>query len=353
MFYQQSYVKSFLFAIFLFLFQQIAIAQAHLTTPLEILTFMEASPTQYELEQLYGDLPRKNRTILPHGTYLEQIDGREYQLEYKDAETIEETNWRQMARDLINIEHPKYEKARKYYHRILKKKPQNAQIHTFIGESYYEEKNYHKALKWFEKAIQLNPIDYLARWLSAEIYLQQGQIDTAIHLFTLAHIYNRNHPRLLNRLVEVYEAHYYKYYRNWGFEPQMYIYKDGETVVITADGIWLTYGMYKAVWNYDSDYQYIKEQQDVTDYLFQQEMEATIGTYMTYTNLKKDDKRNYPAMNALGLCLDHQLVEEFVMYEILLVNQPSIAHHLTEHFMKRLLLYITTIRTMDYVIDED
>lgn len=346
-------MKSFLFAIFLLLINSITAAQVHLTTPLEILTFMEASPTQYELEQLYGEIPRKNRTTLPHGTHVKQVDGREHQIEYKDIESPEEKEWRELARDLVSVEHPKYEKARRLYQKILNRSPQNAQIHTFMGESYYKEQNYIKALKWLNKAIELNPIDYLARWLSAEIFLEQGLIDTAIYSLTLAHIYNRNHPRLLKRLVDVYEEYSRTYYRNWGFDPLVYVYKDGNKVVVTADGIWLTYGMYKAVWNYDSDYQYIKEQQDVTDYLFQQEMEAVIGTYMTYTNLKKDDVRNYPAMNALGLCLDHQMVEEFVMYEILLVDKPSLANHITDVFMKRILQYIYKIRTIDYVIDED
>lgn len=323
-------------------------AQVQLTTPLEILTFMEASPTQYEIEQLYGEIPRKNHTITAHGTYIEQLNGKEHQREYKDSESAEETLWKNKAREIINVENPKYKKARKYYEKILSKNPKNAQIHTFIGETYYEEQAHDQALEWFQKAIKLNPIDYLARWLSAEIHLKNKHIDTAIYSITLAHIYNRNHPRLLKRLEFFYQQKSKTYYKNWGFSPKMYIYKDGETVVITADGIWLTYGMYKAVWNYDSDYIYIKEQQEVTDYMFQQEMEATIGTYMTYTSLKKDDKRNYPAMRAFTYCLDYEMVEEFVMYEILMVDQPSIAHHTTEAFMERLIQYIAKVRLVNY-----
>lgn len=328
-------------------------AQVQLSTPLEILTFMEASPTKYELEQLYGDVPQKERQVLRHGTYVKETEGKEYQLEYKDTETEEETLWRTKARDLVSVENPAYEKARRYYHKILKKSPLNAQVHAWIGETYYEERNYKKALVWLNKAIELNPIDYLARWLSAEIFLQNGQTDTAIYTLTLAHIYNRNHPRLLKRLVEVYQEQETPYYQNWGFDPLMYVYKDGETVVVTAEGIWLTYGMYKAVWNYDTDYQYIKEQQEVTDYLFQQEMEAIIGTYMTYNNLKQDDKRNYPVMNAFGLCLDYEMVEEFVLYEILLVDKPSLSHYITPVFMERVIKYIQRVRSIDYVIDED
>lgn len=326
-------------------------AQAHLTTPLEILSFMEASPTQYEIEQLYGDIPHKNHTIIPHGAYIEVINDKEYQRNYKDNESLEESSWRTKARELTNVENPNYKKARNYYHKILKKNPQNAQIHTFIGETYYEQKNYTEALEWFKKAIDLNPIDYLARWLSAEIFLQYGQTDTAIYAITLAHIYNRNHPRLLKRLIEVYNQHHKIYYRNWSFRPKTYVYKDGERVVVTADGIWLTYGMYKAVWNFDPDYQYIKDQQEVTDYIFHQELEATIGTYMTYSALKRDDRRNYPSMNALGYCLDNEMVEEFVMYEILLVNTPTVSYHITPKFMQRLFNYIATIRSIDHIND--
>jgi hypothetical protein len=109
--------------------------------------------------------------------------------------------------------------------------------------------------------------------------------------------------------------------------------------------------MYKAVWNFDSDYKYIKEQQEVTDYIFQMEMEATIGTFMTHNSLKKDDKRNYPTMKAFGKAIDVEMVEEFVMYEILIVDKPTIAFHITADFMKRLIEYILQIRSVDYIVE--
>lgn len=322
--------------------------QAYLNTPLEILTFMEASPTQYEVEQLYGDIPTQKAPVIPHGTYISTIEDKEYQQTYQADESSQVSEWKRKARDIINIERPNYEKARNLYQKILNKNPQNAQIHTFIGETYYEQQQYQKALLSFQKAIELNPIDHLARWLSAEIYLKQGAVDSALTMITLAHIYNRNHPRLLKRMIEIYEQQQQSYYRNWSFAPKMYVYKDGDKVVITADGIWLTYGMYKAVWNYDPDYQYVKDQQAVSDYMFYQEMEASLGTYMTYSALKQDDKRNYPAMNALGDSLDEERFEEFVMYEILLVNNPTLAYHTTPAFLERLIQYISSIRSKDY-----
>lgn len=343
----------FLICLFFLGYKVILIAQGHLTTPLEILTFMEASPTTYEFEQLYGNPPRKNRTILPHGTYISMIEGKEYQQRYQNAYSKEQKALFEKANDLLNTETPSYKKVRKIYHKILKAHPEDASLHTLIGGTYYEEQQWKNAQSWLNKALALNPIDYKAYWLLGELFLEQQQIDTALYTLTLAHLFNRNHPRLLKRLVEVYNNHNRVYYRNWGFDPLMHVYKDGETIVISADGIWLTYGLYKAVWKYDTDYNYIKSQQSVSDYLFQQEIEAAIGTYMTYTELKEDDPRNYPAMNALGRCLDQELVEEFVFYEILLVDRPSLAYHLTPQFMERIMQYIHLIRSMDYVIDQD
>ena len=82
--------------------------------------------------------------------------------------------------------------------------------------------------------------------------------------------------------------------------------------------------------------------------MFQMEMEATIGTFMTHNSLKKDDKRNYPTMEAFGKCLDNEMVEEFVMYEILIVDKPTIDYHMTTDFMNRLIEYIKKIRSVDY-----
>ncbi|MGH1339609.1 MAG: tetratricopeptide repeat protein [Aureispira sp.] len=344
--------RSLLYILFL-VYSGSLTAQVQLTTPLEMLTFMEASPTTYEFEQLYGTPPRKKRTILPHGAYLTNIDGKEHQAVYQSAYSKEEQVFLTIATDWLNTEQPAYPKVRRLYQKLLKAHPKDASLHTLIGTTYYEEEQWANAQRWFDKALALNPIDYKARWLLGELFLQQEQLDTALYTLTMAHLFNRNHPRLLTRLIEVYDLARKPYYRNWGFDPLMHVYKDGETVVVSADGIWLTYGLYKAVWQYDTDYQYIKAQQSISDYLFQQEMEAAIGTYMTYTELKEDDPRNYPAMNAFGLCLDRALVEEFVFYEILLVDRPALAYHLTPDFMQRLMHYISSVRGMDYVIDED
>lgn len=328
-------------------------AQAHLTTPLEMLTFMEASPTQYEFEQLLGTLPKRKRPVLPLGTHLVVVDNKEYQTTYQAALSTPDSLLLVETTALLNTERPKYTKIRRTYLQLLKRYPESGILHTLMGSTYYAEQQYAKANTWLEQALVLNPIDYRAMWLQGELFLAQGQLDTALYTLTLAHLYNRNHKRLLQRVIQVSQQQGYAYYRNWGFDPKVMVYQDGDRVVITSDGIWLTYGIYKAVWTYDSDYQYIKSQQEVTDYLFHQELEAMVGTYMTYTELKHIDTRNYPAMNALGISLDNGLLEAFVFYEIMLVDKPELAYHLTPVFRDRLITYIRVIRSKDYVIDDE
>lgn len=319
-------------------------AQNRLSTPLEILTFMEASGTDYQIEQLYGTVPLRPAPVLPHGAFIETIEGVEHTREYKDFWTCAAEQNYAKARALLNTEKPDYNKVRKYYHKVLKEFPRHAQVHTLIGETYLEQKQLAEARRWLDQAIAYNPIDYLARWHLAEIFVQEEKWDSAVVAITIAHIYNRNNPRLLLRLDEIYAKAQRDYIREWAFEPQYKLKKEDSSIVVIADGIWLTYGLYKAVWQYEPDYIYIKQKQAVTDYLFHQEMEATVGTFMTFSALRREDKRTFPAMLAFELALDNNMVEEYVFYEILLTERPTIANYLTPEFLKRLVDYILIVR---------
>lgn len=325
-------------------------AQQRLSTPLEILDFMEASPTPYVLQQLLGDKIRKQRFVLAHGTFVDVEDGVEHLRYAEDFMSCKALENMHAGRKIMSVEKPKTKKARRFFKKALVEEPENAQLLTLLGETYYQEEKFKEAKKYFNDALALNNIDYLAHWWIAEMHLKDDQLDSAVYSITLAHIYNRNNPRLLIRLQEVYELAEKKYSPRWAFEPQYYIDQEevGDTVLIVADGIWLTYGMYKAVWNFEEDYVFIKSQQEVTDYLFYEEMEAALGTYMAYENMKETDQRNFPAMRALESSLDKEMLEEYIMYEILLVDRPTVASYLTKPFLKRIMSYIFTVRSQDF-----
>jgi hypothetical protein len=249
---------------------------------------------------------------------------------------------------LLATEKPNYKKIIKLLDKSLKNHPQNAQIYTLLGEAYFQQQNYDKAKIAFEKAISINPIDYIARWQLGEILLLQNQTDSALQIITLAHLYNRNQPRLLLRMRDLYLRYGFSYEHAWNFSPLYQNYRDKGNIIVRAEGIWLTYAMYKAVWEYEPDYLYIKSKQAVSDYLFHQEMEAVLGTYMTYSKLEEADKKIYPAIRALETALDNEMLEEYIMYEIVLVEQPSLAYYLTPEFTERLFAYIKAVRSLNY-----
>ncbi len=330
-------------------FANLAEAQSHLSTPMEIMAFMESSPTRYEIAQLYGQSPKRPRKVLANGTYVLMADAKEYALNYEDQETPKEKRWRKQALELRNTEKPNQKKIRKLLQNILNHKPNNAQIITYLAESYFDTQEYEEAKNLISRALSINPIDYSAHRTLAEIFLKEDKLDSAVYSITKAHLYNRNSPALIVRLKEIYAKQEMKYYENWGFDPKYKMELDSSrgTVVITADGIWLTYGMYKAVWAYEPDYLFIKSQQEVSDYLFHAEMEAALGTFLTYSAMKREDKRHFPALFAFEMALDEELLEEYVMYEILLVDHPTLAAHLTDEFIAQLLDYIVQVRGRD------
>ena len=104
-------MKKIIFPILIFTIFSTIKGQVYLNTPLEILTFMEASPTKYEFEQLYGEAPPKKRPVIPHGTYIESINNREHQRQYKNQETPEVSRWKNKARTMLGTEGPNYKKS--------------------------------------------------------------------------------------------------------------------------------------------------------------------------------------------------------------------------------------------------
>lgn len=320
-----------------------------LSTPLEILDFMEASDIDYEVGHLFQEIPYKRGPVLPHGIFIDTLHGREYAVSYSEKESPEIYDWRIKAREAISTADPNYKKSRRFLEKILEAMPQHAQAYTLMGQTYFEEGDLEAAKPWLTQALERNPVDYLAYWLLAEIYWQQEQRDAALDYITRAHVYNRNYPRLWLRLKEMYQEQGKDYHGNWAFHPQYQItHEEAEQkVYVFAKGIWFSYAIYKAVWAHEEGYEYIKNSQATTSYLMQEELEATLGLYLTYAALEEADKRDYPTIKALEQAIDHDLLHAFVMYEILLPQQPSIANHITELFMQEIKTYIQTVRQQD------
>jgi hypothetical protein len=315
---------------------------------MEIMAFMEASGTKYEISTLRSKVIQSTKSVINNGTFVEKSNGRVFAFEYRDTESKKEAELRLKIEKLSRNLSKNKEELIRFYDSILIFNQKHAEMKTALAELYISENKNTEAKKLLEQAVKDNPINYKAYNLMATISEKNNEIDEAIKYQSLAHLYNRNDKKQSDRLKELFNKKGLQFYDNWSFNPEYLVKQNRDTIVIEASDFWLTYAFYKAVWNYEKDYQILKKGQKVKDYLFNAEMEAIVGTFMTYSSIKSDLKNIIPEMKALELALDNELVEEYVYYEILLREDPLYAAHFSEDLLKRIADYILKIRTLDH-----
>jgi tetratricopeptide (TPR) repeat protein len=337
-----------LFIFILIQISSILSAQNRLSTPMEIMAFMEASGTKYEISTLRTSITRPPKIIINHGTFVDKKQDRIFAFEYRDTETKKESEFRLKIEQILKKTNPNPEELKKYFDSILVINPANAEIKTGLADLYISENKTSQAKVLLEQAVKDNPINSRAYSLLADISEKENKIDEAVNYQILAHLYNRNDQKATDKLIRLLSQRKLVYFDNWNFSPEYIVKQKKDTIVIQANDLWLTYAFYKAVWGYEKDYQTLKKGQKVKDYLFNSEMEAVVGTFLTYSSIKTDMKQIIPEMKALELAMDNELVEEYVFYEILLPEDPLFAAHFSDDLIKRIADYILKIRTVDF-----
>ncbi|TAD96962.1 MAG: hypothetical protein EAZ97_13205 [Bacteroidetes bacterium] len=76
-----------------------------------------------------------------------------------------------------------YAKARKLLKNQYKKEAESYWLMTMIGSTYYEEKNYSKALFWAEKAMIEGKNDPLVLWDYAGVLAMENQLEKAMEIW--------------------------------------------------------------------------------------------------------------------------------------------------------------------------
>ncbi len=88
---------------------------------------------------------------------------------------------------LIYSSRKNFEKAALEYEAILKSfseaQPENKEIYGYLGQLYYSQQEYDKAISQFETYLNLDPANIDALFLLGSLYLEQGQNDRAQEYF--------------------------------------------------------------------------------------------------------------------------------------------------------------------------
>lgn len=325
--------------IFLILALQVStISSQEIHSPTEILKILEKSKVSYELSILTDEIQPLDRSnnLNYHNYYRIIKDNQILTQEFKLNDTGEAFS--KKAEEYFNSGQPGL--AREMYQNMLQENPEYYKVMTYIGQTYGIEKDYDNAIKWYQKSIDKNYIDYMAHWFLADTYITKNKPKEALKEITIAMILNRNNPRIRKSFEEIYSKNKLKT-PSWVFTPQVRIDSVGENKVkIEFNEDWLGYALVKALWAFEPNY---RESMGGQKGVFSttEELEAIANLANAFD--KKKLKR-YPEFKALQNAIDNEMVNEFIFYEIVLPRFPNVVYQLPKDFIENISSYVITIR---------
>ena len=309
-----------------------------LHTPAEIIKIMEASPVTYELSTLETSIPPKDRSDnLNYNDFYRISDGNEISTyKYKPDSGVKAC----MSAAEMYFEKNKHSLARDMYLHALELDSSYFMAMTYVGQTYGIQGDFEKASEWYLKTINLNYIDYMAHWFLADCYKKLGKNELAVNEITIAHILNRNNPRLLKSLQEIYKINKLEFH-DWPFNPQYKIDSlDVNKVRIAFETEWLGYALVKALWQYEPGY---SESMGVEAGSFST-LEYKECLLAVMSSFDKKKIKNHPEFKAMQLALDKKMITEFILYEIVLPDHPFVAYQLSEQSIKDIKDYVILAR---------
>jgi tetratricopeptide (TPR) repeat protein len=293
-------------------------------SPAELLEILEKSTNTYELNRLEVPIEFDGRVVINSNTSYRKKEGDGFiavEVELgASAKVIKEE-----AEELFQKK--EYEQARLLYEKLLQMHPEYTKLLVYIGQTYHLEGEVQKAIPFYTKAVEQNFIDYMGHWFLGRALWDIGEVDDCLALYMVAHLLNRNHPLLTKELIKVLAVNGLEY-NEWRFIPQIELNQiDSTTMVVTYASGWEGYAIAKAVWAFERSHSEKMGQVFGVPSMVQ-EQEALLAFYLTH-ELGNKKLSKAPFVKAFKYAVDNKQVEAFILYEIFLVQEPSIAYQLS------------------------
>lgn len=332
-------MKNFFLLIFLAALYAFPVFAQKIHSPQEIVDILEKSPVDYELHMLEEEMPAPDRSenVVLHNYYRVERDGELLTFSYEISP--EGASYLEAAEKFFGEKN--YAEARALYEKVLESDPGFHKARTYIGQTWGIEGDFKKAIKWYEGAIELNYIDYMAHWFLADALLKAKKIDKAVDEITIAYILNRNNPRIRASLDKIYGEKGLSR-EDWHFNPQVDMEPTSDTsVAIYFHPDWLGYALVKALWRFEPGYRQSMGFDKDEFFSLLEEREA-LAAQMSATDEEKI--KSYPELEALRDAATLDLVEEFILFEILLPQYPQVANQFPEEMIGSIADYVLRVR---------
>lgn len=322
-------------------------------TPAEIVKLMEDSKVTYGMnltDKLTIEADSYENILIGHDLYMEPGKNGQTSLKYYSEQMAENADAREAHEQAEKaFAADNMEEARKHYKEVLDIFPRNSVILTYMGQTYEHEKNYAEAIEWYEKAVEANPVDYMAHWFLADSYWRtDGDIKKAVKHITRAHLLNRNNPRILASVERIYKENGTPY-DNWECRPAYALdTNDGGKPRISVDKGntgWLIYAMCKALWAFEPGYpQTVLENDDLPAFIVEEKeclAVLAVGSANQYGNEPNPDH----SITMLTQTIHDETMELFMYYEVLMRRRPMIAYAVSEDVLDTFADYIMRYHT--------
>jgi len=311
-----------------------------LHSPAELLKIMSDSKLSFQIDILKKEIQcsDKSEKLNYHSYYRLSTDSGLYTFTYKIRDDVKPVFDKAEAFFQSGIS----DSAIFYYKETLKADSTLYNVMTYIGQVYGSKKDYQNAIAWYEKAISKNYIDYMAHWFLADTYLDMKDTKNALDEITIAQILNRNNLRIKKSLTYIFEKAKMST-DDWCFNPQVEINKISDTKInISANEKWLAYAMAKAIWNFEPGY---KESMGVApgQYSTIEDKECLVSLLIGLENSKTKIK-NDPQLSILKKATEKKYLDEYILYEIVLPENPLVAFQLPEKTILNIKDYILNVR---------
>jgi tetratricopeptide (TPR) repeat protein len=297
-----------------------------LHTPSEIIKIMEDSKLTYEIGYDYVAAPLDSPVVLSNQMYLRKKEN-DYYLEMFSLSDQAKPVYDQAEEAFHNQE---FTKALTLYRQVLAVQPEYFHALTLIGDAYFSMSKFDSAKTYFLRSIDLNFADYNAHWFLADTYKRLDNMEEAAREATIAHLLNVNHLNL-QKAIRYYREQTNRPWKEWTFDPQYTLSKDGNKVVIKTTPEWMGYALVKAVWAYEPGYaeSMLREEKNNLVIVWPEEKEAIVGALLNNDRLKH-----------INDIIDKGFFTEFILYEVAAKKHPSLLVLLPREAFMRVAEYV-------------
>ena len=313
-----------------------------LHTPSEVQQYMEKSERNFSMDTLTEVLPIKELTLVRNGNFLIITDDG-FALDQREF-SLSSSGKKYLAKAKKFERKNKIPKSIKYLKKAHEMHPENMRVMKFLASLYLENEQTDRAIFLLEKVIEINEIDYEAHSLVAVAYHKIGKSKKALEHISLAHLLNRNHQKVIELLKVIYLENGLLYV-DYLFDPQYRIQsKDSINISIQAnEAPWKAYAACKGLWDYEA--QYKKEMMNFSnvDLSAVEQKECLLNALLSYENME-NGKDVYPLLEHLGVSLQNEMVNEFILYEIDSRENPEMMSLLSKEELYEVMRYLMTIR---------